>query len=155
MKLLANRFSEFSGALVLIILGVMCFLQGDIAAGITFILVDVILVSGMIWYDTIGKKMLIAKRDAEDLERVKEEFALKEGEMVEVLCTPTNDEFVMKLFLDIQDDLEIRYFAFLEGTEIGIIPMIGDKRLKPQKMKNFRTLECQFTPMTETTEEEE
>lgn len=155
MKLLSNRFSEFSGALVLIIFGMLCFWQGDIAIGITFILVDVILVSGMIWYDTIGKKMLTAKRDAEDLERVKEEFALKEGELVEVLCTPSEEEsLIMRISLKVQKKVKTRYFALLEGETISIVPMVGEEMLEPEKINFPRTLERQFTPITEVTEEE-
>lgn len=93
--------------------------------------------------------------NAIELERVKKIFSLKEGELVEVLFTPSKEEsFAMRISLKVQKKIETRYFALLEGETISIVPMIGEEMLEPQKMKNFRTLECQFTPMTETTEEE-
>lgn len=156
MKILRNRLSELEGALLLLILSVLCFLNGNIGAGIGFIVIDVVLVSLMILHDTIGKSKLTAKRNEYALESVKEKFDLTEGELVEVYCTPSDtDEFLTKILLNIQEKIEIRYFAFLDGEEVGIIPVIGNTKLEPQKMENPITLEYQFTPVREATKEEE
>lgn len=103
--------------------------------------------------DSKMESKLTEKQNAEDLARVKEKFALKEGELVEVLFTPSADAFAMKLFLGIQQEIKTRYFALLEEETISIIPMLGCKKLKPERMGNPRTLEFQFTPMPKENED--
>lgn len=105
-------------------------------------------------FDRKIEAKLEKENDAKDLERVKEEFALKEGELVEVLFTPNYEEFTMRLSLGIQKKVKTRYFALLEGETISIIPMVGGGMLEPEKMSFPNTLEANFIPMSKKDEDE-
>lgn len=143
-----RRLLEIMAALLVFLLSGIPFSEGNIALGIGVVAFGVIMLVSMIWYDTVGEKKMTAKRRARELEQMKKIFSLEEGELVEVLLTPTDMTFTMRLSLSIQQTMQTRYFAVLKGEEISIIAQIGDVMTKPEKMNIPRTLEYQFTPIS-------
>lgn len=148
MRKMIRRLPEIMAALLVFLLSGIPFSEGNIALGIGVVAFDVIILVSMIWYDTVGEKKMTAKRRARELERMKKLFSLKEDELVEVLFTPTDSTFTMRLSLNIQQTMQTRYFAVLKGEEISIIAQIGDVMTKPEKMNIPSTLEYQFTPIS-------
>lgn len=143
-----RRLLEIMAALLVFLLSGIPFSEGNIALGIGVVAFGVIMLVSMIWYDTVGEKKMTAKRRARELEQMKKIFSLEEGELVEVLLTPTDMTFTMRLSLSIQQTMQTRYFAVLKGEEISIIAQIGDVMTKPEKMNIPSTLEYQFTPIS-------
>lgn len=148
MRKMIRRLLEIMAALLVFLLSGIPFSEGNIALGIGVVAFGVIMLVSMIWYDTVGEKKMTAKRRARELEQMKKIFSLEEGELVEVLLTPTDMTFTMRLSLSIQQTMQTRYFAVLKGEEISIIAQIGDVMTKPEKMNIPRTLEYQFTPIS-------
>lgn len=148
MRKMIRRLLEIMAALLVFLLSGIPFSEGNIALGIGVVAFGVIMLVSMIWYDTVGEKKMTAKRRARELEQMKKIFSLEEGELVEVLLTPTDMTFTMRLSLSIQQTMQTRYFAVLKGEEISIIAQIGDVMTKPEKMNIPSTLEYQFTPIS-------
>lgn len=149
LKFVRQRIFESGIMLLVVMLGVFCIVVlGHIGVGIGFIVVAMATLAFGFWYDTVGAEKLTVQRRAKELKRVKQLFLLKEGEMVEVLLTPTDSTFTMQLSLNIQQTMQTRYFAVLKGEEISIIAQIGDVMTKPEKMNIPSTLEYQFTPIS-------
>ena len=144
LKFMRQRVFETGIMLFVFMFGFFSIVQGHCGIGIGFLAVAVVVLVFLFWYDTIGAEKLTAQRKTKDLERVKNLFSLKEGELVEVLFIPTSKEFTMRMSLNIQQTMKTRYFAVLQGKEISIIAKIGDVMTEPEKMNNPLTLEYQF-----------
>lgn len=142
-----RRLGEILGALLLFLLSGLPFSEGKIVWGMVIVTIGGVMLALIIWRDTGGEKKISEKIKASELERVKKLFSLKESELVEVLLTPSDMIFTLKLSLNIQQMLGARYFAVLEREEISVVAQIGDVITKPEKMINPKTLECQFTPI--------
>lgn len=148
MRKMIRRLLEIMAALLVFLLSGIPFSEGNIALGVGVVAFGVIMLVSMIWYDTVGEKKMTAKRRARELEQMKKIFSLEEGELVEVLLTPTDMTFTVRLSLSIQQTMQTRYFAVLKGEEISIIAQIGDVMTKPEKMNIPSTLKYQFTPIS-------
>lgn len=131
--------------LVLCLVMVVAYIvQGKIPLiiGIICVFFFCIVIISSIWWCTVGERKSKAKR----LEEIKEVFSLREGELTEVSFCPRADGFSIRLSLSILENLEVKYFATIEGNKISIIPKVGDKMLKPVTIRNCETLYYQFYP---------